>query len=61
MRDRYLVQASYATPTGRMGGTTFTVFAADMGEAQRLARRRVHRNGRRKIDMRIDRRPLNWP
>jgi hypothetical protein len=60
-RARYLVQASYATPTGRMGGLSFTVFAAEMDEATRLARRRVYRNGRSKIDMRVLFRPLNWP
>ena len=61
MRDRYLVQASYATPTGRMSGLTFIVFAADLDDAKRLARSRVYRKGRSKIDMRITYTPLNWP
>lgn len=61
LRDRYLVQASYATPSGRMSGLTFTVFAADMDEAKRLADRRVRRNGRTKIDMKITLKRLDWP
>lgn len=59
--DRYLVQASYATPTGRMGGSTFTVWAKTMDEALSVARRHVSRNGRTKIDMRVTLKPLNWP
>ena len=61
MRDRYLVQASYATPTGRMAGLTFTVFAANMDDAKRLARPRIYRAGRSKIDVRITHRPMQWP
>ena len=61
MRDRYLVQATYATPTGRMGGLSFTVFASDLDDAAKLAAPRVYRKGRSKIDVRITHRPLNWP
>lgn len=60
-RDRYLVQATYATPTGRMGGISFIVFAAGMDEATKLARPRVYRKGRSKIDVRITHRPMQWP
>ena len=61
MKDRYLVQASYATPTGRMAGLTFTVLASDLDDAKRRARPRVYRAGRSKIDVRITHAPLNWP
>ena len=61
MRDRYLVQARYATPTGRMSGIAFIVFASDIDDAKSQARPRVYCKGRSKIDVRITLCPLNWP
>jgi hypothetical protein len=59
--DRYLAQASYATPTGRAGGATFSVWAKSLDEATAIARKHVSRNGRTKIDLRVTHKPLNWP
>ena len=55
----YLVQASYVTPTGRMGGTTYRTWAVDMTNAVESARAFLTRTGRTKLDIRVT--PVDEP
>lgn len=51
--NRYSVRATYATPTGRQGRTTFDLFAPSMVVATVKAHAKLKRPGRSKMDVHI--------